>query len=31
VKWDSKNLRAMNAPELDAIVKRPYRSGWSLA
>jgi len=31
VKWDSKNLRAANAPELDAIVKRPYRSGWSLA
>src|SRR5262249_7576608 len=31
VKWDSKTLRATNAPELDAIVKRSYRSGWSLA
>ena len=31
VQWDSKNLRATNAPELDSIVKRQYRSGWSLA
>lgn len=31
VQWDSKNLRATNAPELDAIVKRKYRDGWSLA
>lgn len=31
VQWDAKNLRATNAPELDAIVKRQYRSGWSLA
>ncbi len=30
VQWDAKNLRATNGSELDAIVKRPYRSGWTL-
>ncbi|HLJ11836.1 MAG TPA: Gfo/Idh/MocA family oxidoreductase [Planctomycetaceae bacterium] len=30
IEWDSKNLRAANAPEVDIIVKRPYRSGWVL-
>lgn len=30
IEWDSKSLRATNAPELDAIVRRQYRSGWVL-
>ena len=30
VEWDAKNLVATNAPELAKIVKRDYRSGWSL-
>ena len=30
IEWDSRNLRALNAPEVDIIVKRPYRSGWVL-
>src|SRR5262249_58787203 len=28
LEWDSVNLRASNAPEVDVIIKRPYRSGW---
>jgi len=28
--WDSSNLRATNAPEVDTIIKRPYREGWAL-
>lgn len=30
IEWDSTNLRAVNAPEVDVIVKRAYRSGWTL-
>ncbi len=30
IEWDAANLRATNAPEVDIIVKRPYRSGWTL-
>lgn len=30
VQWDAASLRATNAPELDAIIKREYRSGWAL-
>ena len=30
VEWDSKNLRATNAPELDVIIKPPYREGWTV-
>ncbi|MFN0056629.1 MAG: Gfo/Idh/MocA family protein [Planctomycetales bacterium] len=30
VQWDSSKLKATNAPELDAIIKPPYRDGWSL-
>lgn len=28
--WDSANLRAANAPEADAFIRRQYRKGWSL-
>jgi predicted dehydrogenase len=28
--WDAANLRATNAPEVDVIIKRPYRDGWVL-
>ena len=30
IEWDAKNLRALNAPEVEPIIKRPYRSGWVL-
>jgi predicted dehydrogenase len=30
IEWDAKNLRATNAPEVSHIIKREYRSGWSL-
>ena len=30
VEWDAKNLKATNAPELDAIINPPYRDGWKL-
>jgi predicted dehydrogenase len=30
IEWDAKNLRALNAPEVDPIIRRPYRSGWVL-
>ena len=28
IEWDAANLKATNAPEADAIVKREYRKGW---
>ncbi|MGH7957809.1 MAG: hypothetical protein ACREH8_12490 [Opitutaceae bacterium] len=31
VQWDAKNLRAKNAPEAAAIIRRPYRKGWGMA
>jgi predicted dehydrogenase len=30
VSWDAKNLRATNAPEVEAIIRPEYRKGWSL-
>lgn len=30
VQWDAKNLRATNAPELQAIVRPEYRTGWNI-
>jgi len=31
VQWDAKNLKAKNAPEAAAMVRRAYRKGWELA
>jgi hypothetical protein len=31
VEWDAKNLKAKNAPEAAAFIRRPYRKGWELA
>jgi predicted dehydrogenase len=31
IQWDGANLKATNAPEADAIVRRPYRKGWEIA
>jgi len=28
--WDSKRLKATNAPEADKIIRRVYRKGWRL-
>jgi hypothetical protein len=28
VMWDGPNMKVTNLPELNAWVKRPYRSGW---
>jgi hypothetical protein len=30
IEWDAKELKATNAPEVMRVVKREYRSGWSL-
>jgi predicted dehydrogenase len=30
VEWDANSLKATNAPEVEALVKMPYRSGYSL-
>jgi hypothetical protein len=30
VEWDAKNLRPTNAPELERIVRKEYRDGYSL-
>jgi hypothetical protein len=30
VEWDAKNMKATNAPELDAIIKPEYRAGYTL-
>jgi hypothetical protein len=30
VMWDSKNLKATNAPELAKVIKRDYREGWEV-
>ena len=30
VEWDAENLRANDAPELDGIIERPYRPGYTL-
>ncbi|HEV3339621.1 MAG TPA: Gfo/Idh/MocA family oxidoreductase [Pirellulales bacterium] len=31
LEWDAEKLRATNAPEADAYIRREYRQGWSLA
>lgn len=28
IKWDSKNLKVIGAPEADAMIRREYREGW---
>ena len=28
--WDAKNLKATNAPEADAFIRREYRKGWEV-
>jgi hypothetical protein len=28
VEWDGPNMKVKNLPDLNAWVKRPYRSGW---
>jgi predicted dehydrogenase len=30
IHWDHKNLKVTNIPEANALVKTPYRDGWSL-
>jgi len=30
IEWDAKNLKATNAPEVEAIVKHEYRKGYTL-
>jgi len=28
--WDARNLKAVGCPEADALIRRPYRPGWTL-
>jgi predicted dehydrogenase len=30
IEWDAKNLKALNCPEVDPIIKREYRKYWEL-
>jgi hypothetical protein len=30
IEWDGPSLRATNAPEADALIRREYRKGWEL-
>jgi len=30
VAWDAANLRVTNVPEAEVLIRRPYRTGWSL-
>lgn len=30
IEWDAKNLKATNAPEADALIRRAYRKGWEI-
>ena len=30
IKWDAKNLRAVNCPEADQYIRKTYRKGWEL-
>ncbi len=30
IEWDGPNMKAVNAPEADVLIKRPYREGWEL-
>jgi predicted dehydrogenase len=31
IEWDSEQLKATNVPEADRLIRREYRSGWSVA
>jgi predicted dehydrogenase len=31
IEWDSKNLKATNAPDADKLIRREYRPGWEMA
>ncbi len=31
VEWDSKNLKAVGRPDLDAVIKPTFRAGWELS
>ena len=30
LEWDAANLKAVNCPEADPLIRRPYRDGWKL-
>ena len=30
LEWDTVALKAKNCPEADALIRRPYRKGWTL-
>ena len=30
VEWDSANMKCTNVPEVNALVKREYRPGWTI-
>jgi predicted dehydrogenase len=30
IEWDSKNMKATNAPEADALIDKSYREGWKI-
>lgn len=30
LQWDGKNMKVINRPDLDSIIKRKYREGWTL-
>lgn len=30
IEWDSKNMRATNAPEADIFIRKKYRHGWAI-
>jgi hypothetical protein len=30
IQWDSERMKALNAPEADALIQTAYRSGWDL-
>ncbi|HEY3324516.1 MAG TPA: Gfo/Idh/MocA family oxidoreductase [Planctomycetota bacterium] len=30
IEWDGPNMKATNAPEADALIRREYRKGWTL-
>ncbi len=31
IAWDAANLRVSNNPEAEALIRRPYRAGWTLS
>lgn len=31
LKWDAKNLKAIDCPEADQFISKPYRKGWEIA